>query len=73
MTVEAVLGAVVTDFDDLAARDLVDRHVRRGGDFAHHQHHAGGGGALAGDVRFGILFEDGVEMASEIWSQSLSG
>ena len=61
VAVEAVLRAVVADFHDLAAHDLLDGHIGGGGDFAHDQHHAGGGGAFAGDVGVGILRENRVE------------
>ena len=63
LAVEAVLGAVIADLDDLVAGDLVDGHVGGGGDLAHHQHHAGGSAAFAGHVSVGILGEYGVEHA----------
>ena len=59
--VEAHLGIVVADVADGAAHDGRQISVSLRGDFAADEGHAGGHERFAGDVRVGVLLEQGVE------------
>ncbi len=59
--VEALLGGVVADLQDLVAHQRRDVRVRLGGDLAGHVHQAGGDQGLDGDPGGRVLAEQRVE------------
>jgi hypothetical protein len=59
--VEALLGRVVADLQDLLPDQLGDRRVGLGGDLTGHMDLAGGDQRLHGDPRGGVVLEEGVE------------
>ena len=59
--IEEVFGLAVADAADHAADHTFHVDLRRGEDFAHHDHAAGGAERFTGHLGFGILCEVGVE------------
>lgn len=71
--VEALLGGVVADLQDLLAHELRDRRVGLGRDLTGDVHEAGGDQRLHGDAGGGSSRSSASRIVSLIWSAILSG
>ena len=73
LPVKAHFGAVVADFLDGFADDLRQIGIALGADFTCDDGHAGRHEGFASHTGAGILFNQCIKDASEIWSATLSG